>query len=274
MTQPNPGDGSSAAPTNQNPPQDPANGPATQPTPTPPPTPPGFVPATGTDTMAEDDQAQQLLATAVAQDQQGTAQPGGELGDAGKRAIAAEREARKAAEKQIADLTKQMEALKPAADIFAQLRKAAVPEEEKSDTERLQEELAKLREETQTERVQRWRLEIATEKGLTPQQAGRLQGKTRDELAADADALLALFPQATARTSAPQPNGDAAPAPEPTSEPAAQQPAPNGPRPDPSQGARGPVDLNAQIQDALAKGDVKTSIALKQQMRLQQQGNQ
>lgn len=37
------------------------------------------------------------------------------------------------------------------------------------------------------------RLEIAAEKGLTPQQAARLQGATREDLEADADELLELF---------------------------------------------------------------------------------
>lgn len=37
------------------------------------------------------------------------------------------------------------------------------------------------------------RLEVAQAKGLTPNQAKRLQGKTREELEADADELLAMF---------------------------------------------------------------------------------
>jgi hypothetical protein len=37
------------------------------------------------------------------------------------------------------------------------------------------------------------RLEVATAKGLTPKQAGRLQGATREELEADADDLLTTF---------------------------------------------------------------------------------
>jgi len=39
-------------------------------------------------------------------------------------------------------------------------------------------------------------LEIAFDKGLTPAQAARLQGSTKEELEADADALKALFGQA------------------------------------------------------------------------------
>ena len=41
------------------------------------------------------------------------------------------------------------------------------------------------------------RLEVAAEKGLTPAQAQRLVGETREQLEADADALLEMFKPAT-----------------------------------------------------------------------------
>lgn len=44
-----------------------------------------------------------------------------------------------------------------------------------------------------------------------------------------------------------------------------EQAAPRTPKPDPSQGSRGPVDLDAQIADAEKKGDVRASIRLKQE---------
>lgn len=252
MTQPNPSGDSTPVPQPTNPqPTAPASGP-TAPT-----TPPAPTPASP---ESEDAAAERLLAAAINGDD--TSQPDG-LGEAGKRAIAAERERAKKAEKQLAELAKQLEALKPAADIFAQLRKAAVPEEEKTDTERLQEELAELRRTAETERLERFRVEVAAEKGLTREQAARLTGTTREELSADADALLELFPRA------PEPAPAATPAPETAPTPPPQ--AANGPKPDPTQGARGPVDLNAQIQDALAKGDIKTSIALKRQVAAQAQ---
>lgn len=50
------------------------------------------------------------------------------------------------------------------------------------------------------------RFEVAAEKGLTPKQAARLQGATKEELLADADELLAEFkpaaPQASSHISA------------------------------------------------------------------------
>lgn len=80
------------------------------------------------------------------------------------------------------------------------------------------------------------RLEVAAEKGLTPQQAARLQGATREELAADADSLKALFPTPAAGT----------------------------PAPDPSQGARGGAsDLEARLKAAQEKGDTREAIRLK-----------
>lgn len=58
----------------------------------------------------------------------------------------------------------------------------------------------------------RWRAEVAAEKGLSPALAERLRGSSKEELAADADALLALIP--------------------------AQSSGPRNPAPDPSQGVR------------------------------------
>ncbi|WP_329097016.1 hypothetical protein OG979_17480 [Actinomadura citrea] len=75
------------------------------------------------------------------------------LGDAGSRALKAEREARKAAEKALRDANERISALE-GADV---------------------------------------RREIAEAKGLTPAQAKRLNGATREELESDADDLLAAF---------------------------------------------------------------------------------
>lgn len=47
------------------------------------------------------------------------------------------------------------------------------------------------------------RLEVAAEQGLTPQQARRLVGTTREELEADAADLLASFPAAPAQEATP-----------------------------------------------------------------------
>lgn len=89
----------------------------------------------------------------------------------------------------------ELETLRAAAAELA-TRKAA----ELSDTERLQAEAATARAEAETAKAQAattaadlLRLTVAATKSLTPEQATRLQGSTREELEADADALKALF---------------------------------------------------------------------------------
>lgn len=105
-----------------------------------------------------------------------------ELGDAGKRAIQREREARKELEARL----KEMEPL------VAKARE--LEEAQKSETQRLQERAdnaEKLAAETQRELM---RLRVASEKGLPPKLAARLTGNTIEELEADADELLNLVP--------------------------------------------------------------------------------
>lgn len=142
----------------------------------------------------------------------------------------------------LADLAKEREARKALEARFEKLGEAfgvAKPEGGKTDIESLTERLENHENELSQEREARWRAEVANEKQLTAEQASELKGKTRDELAAHADRLKTLFT--------------------PTADPN----APKSPAPDPSQGARGPVDANAQIKEAEEKGDVKTAIALK-----------
>jgi hypothetical protein len=209
----------------------------------------------------EDTEAQALLADAVDPPADKPAEPAAQpkankpedaLGDAGKRALAAEREARKAeadarkaAEKANADLVAQLDGLKPITDLFAQIRKTAVPDAEKTDVEKLAERLAAQEKATADERLARWRVEVAAEKGLTKAQAARLQGGTFEELAADADDLLALFPKPAPA----EPKAEATPA-----EPA----KPPTPKPDPSQGPRGESrtrspNLAAAVQAAMTQ---------------------
>jgi hypothetical protein len=156
------------------------------------------------------------------------------LGPAGEKALREEREARKALEKQVADLAP----LKRIAEALG----AGKPEAAgKSEVELLSERFAQHERALAEERAARHRAEVAHEKGLTPAQAARLQGGTREELLADADALIALFPAATTAT-------------------------PGTPKPDLSQGARGAgPDIDALIRDAESKGNVREAIRLKNQ---------
>lgn len=57
----------------------------------------------------------------------------------------------------------------------------------------LEGKLSKAQEEAKTAQGNLLRLEVATEKGLTPQQAKRLQGETKEDLEADADEILETF---------------------------------------------------------------------------------
>lgn len=156
------------------------------------------------------------------------------LGPNGEKALQAEREARQ-------ELEKRLKALAPLEQLAAAMG-GGDPTQGKSEIEKLTERQAAFEQQVAEERAARFRAEVAHEKGLTPQQAARLQGATREELAADADALVAAFgitPGAAA--------------------------APGAPKPDPSQGARpdGTPDIAQQIREAEQKGDVRASIRLK-----------
>lgn len=65
---------------------------------------------------------------------------------------------------------------------------------DKTDLQKLQEERDALLSERNTLHLETLRREVADEKGLTPAQARRLVGTTREELEADADDVLTAFP--------------------------------------------------------------------------------
>lgn len=104
----------------------------------------------------------------------------------------------------LADLAKERQerqALKAELDKLAPLAKLAEAlgagngkDGAPSDVEKLTERISKHEEDLAAERDLRWRAEIASDKGLTLKQASRLVGKTKEELAADADELLKEFP--------------------------------------------------------------------------------
>jgi len=161
------------------------------------------------------------------------------LGETGLKALQAERAARQELEKQLA-------AFAPLKDLAAKL--GAVPADKPADD--TADRVAALEKQLAEERETRLRLEVAAAKKLTPEQAAWLRGSTADELAKSADELLALFPAAS------------------TSDGQQSTRQPVGPKPDPSQGARGPVDLDAQIAAAEKAGDHMTAIGLKRQKML------
>lgn len=66
---------------------------------------------------------------------------------------------------------------------------------QKTEQERLSEQLTAAQTEAKNARGEAMRLKVATAKSLPTELAARLRGDTEEELAADADTLLAVFPQ-------------------------------------------------------------------------------
>lgn len=105
-----------------------------------------------------------------------------DLGDAGKKALEAERKARREAEKQLKEL---------------QAKVAEFEDRDKTETERVSAKLADAEKRAAEAEMRALRLEVAQDKGLTAAQAKRLVGSTREELEADADELLETFAPAS-----------------------------------------------------------------------------
>lgn len=110
------------------------------------------------------------------------------LGDPGKAALAAERKAKRAAEKAAADALARVKELEDAT---------------KSDAEKLQARAEAAEKELAELRLGALRREVADAKGIPAAMAGRLQGATRDELEADAAELAKLLPKPDAAPAAP-----------------------------------------------------------------------
>lgn len=103
---------------------------------------------------------------------------GDALGDAGKKALEAERREKRAAEKRAADL---------------EARLKEIEDRDKTEAERALARAEAAEKAAEAAEMRAIRLEIAAEKGLTPAQAKRLVGTTREELEADASELLETF---------------------------------------------------------------------------------
>lgn len=109
------------------------------------------------------------------EEQDAGAKPEG-LGDAGKKALEAERKARREAEKRLKVLEAKIQEAEDA---------------DKSEAERLQAQVATLTKQAEAAQAKVDRFEVAAAKGLTPAQARRLVGSTKEELEDDADAMRA-----------------------------------------------------------------------------------
>lgn len=91
------------------------------------------------------------------------------------------------------------------ANADAATRLAEIEQAQKSDQERAAEAQQQATARAAEAEARALRLEVAFEKGLTPAQAKRLVGGTREELEADADEILVEFPVKTDG----RPRGDA-----------------------------------------------------------------
>lgn len=132
------------------------------------------------------------------------------IGDAGKQAIDRMKADRNAARKELRDAK-------------AKLAEYAKAEEAKAEADKSEAEKRAAAEQRAADaELRAVRLEVAHDKGLTPAQAKRLVGSTREALEADADEILRDFPVTPVK------------------------PEPKGPKPDPSQGSRGGATLSGR----------------------------
>jgi hypothetical protein len=97
-----------------------------------------------------------------------------ELGDAGKRALEAERKARRAAESRLREL---------------EAKAKEAEDAEKTEVERLKGQVADLTKRAEGAELTAARYEVAAAKGLSPAQARRLVGSTKEELETDAEEM-------------------------------------------------------------------------------------
>lgn len=121
-----------------------------------------------------------------------------DLGDAGKKALQAERDARKKAE-----------------DDFKALQQQ-VADSQKTAEQKTADALAAAQSSANEAAAKALRYEVAAEKGLSLSLAARLTGSTKEELEADADQLMSLIPQAPPADNAP-PAGPTVPGQQPGS---------------------------------------------------------
>jgi flagellar motor switch protein FliG len=105
----------------------------------------------------------------------------GDLGDAGKKALAEERRARRDAEARLKELE----------PLAARAKK--LEDDKKSEAEKLTEKLTAAEKRAAVAESKTLRMEVATAKDLTQAQAKHLVGSTKEELEAHADELLKAF---------------------------------------------------------------------------------
>lgn len=132
-------------------------------------------------------------------DQDGSESPEDEkLGEGGLKALQAEREARSQAEKQIADLNARIKEFEDAQKTDEEKQSEAELERQKQFEETA---AAKAKAEAQL-----LRYEVAASKGIDLKFVNRINGSTKEELEADADAFLELLGNASPSSPKPDPS--------------------------------------------------------------------
>jgi hypothetical protein len=126
------------------------------------------------------------------------------LGEPGKKALDEERKARRDAEKQLKDIQDKLKELE---------------DKDKSEVEKLRGDVEKLTKDRDDSAAKALRLEVGVAKGLTPAQARRLVGGTKEELESDADSLLDDFKPAEDKPSGSRPKERLRPGSVPDAEP-------------------------------------------------------
>ena len=113
------------------------------------------------------------------------------------------------------------------ANAEAARRLAELEDQGKSDAEKLSAKIAEAEKRAAAAEERALRLEVAAAKGLTPSQAKRLVGSSREDLEADADEILEAFPVSNGATPPPseRPVSDLKGGTDPTVEPAEMNPA-------------------------------------------------
>jgi ATP-dependent helicase YprA (DUF1998 family) len=100
------------------------------------------------------------------------------LGDAGKKALQEERRKARAAEKQLSELQKRLQEFE---------------DRDKTEAQKLAERAAAAEKSAADAQTELMRYRVAADKKLPAELAARLRGSTPEEMAADADELLALL---------------------------------------------------------------------------------
>ncbi|MEU9495421.1 hypothetical protein AB0D73_27085 [Streptomyces sp. NPDC048215] len=130
------------------------------------------------------------------------------LGEGGKKALDAERRARAAAEKTATAAQKQLD------DMAKRLQ--AFEDRDKSEAQKLADRVQAAETEAATASSRLLRYEVAAQKKLPAGWANRLQGSSKEELEADAEALLKELGDTRQRQSPDYDGGVRKPAPAPT----------------------------------------------------------